>query len=89
MELDYTVFSNKMAFVHKVPVADKIEKYMTEFVLKEPTFNGIVTVFKDTKYFEDNGDIYQRQLEYEVETGKFRKRRYSNPLKWKVVVENS
>lgn len=89
MELKYTVISDKMAFIHKVPIEDKIEKYMTEFVSKEPSFVGIVTVFKDTKYFEDNGDIYQRQLEYEVEQGKFRKRRYSNPLKWKVVVTHS
>jgi hypothetical protein len=85
MKLNYSVISRNMAFIHNVPLDENIDKYMIEFVHREPAFTGKVTVFKDTKYFEDNGDIYQRQYEYEVEKGKYRKIRYSNPLQWKVV----
>jgi len=81
--MKYSLISHKMAFIYDVPIEAKIDDFMIDFVLKEPTFTGVVTVFKDTKFLEDNGEIHQRQYEYEVEQGKFRKKRFTNPLKWK------
>lgn len=84
--MKYTFVSKTWAFVKDVPIDEKNDIPLTSFVRVYPEFSGKVTLFKNTKYFEDNGDIYQRQYDYEIDCGKYRKTRYTGNGKWKIVL---
>lgn len=73
--------------ITNVPINAKNEDYIRSFINEFPAFSGKVTLFKDTKYFEDNGDVYQRHYGYEIDKGRYRKESHrDNP--WKVVLRN-
>ena len=78
--------SPSMIFVDNIPVDAKLDDILRSFVTLRPQFSGSVTVFKDTQYLERDGSTHVRQYQYDVECGKYRKHRYDNSSKWKLVV---
>ncbi len=84
--MNHKLISSKMAFVTDVHKDAKNDDAMRDFVLKHPDFTGTVTLMKDTKYKESNGDVHRRHYDYDVEKGKYRKKLFSNKGKWKVII---
>lgn len=80
------LFSSTYGLITDVPIDAKNEDYIKSFIRDFPDFTGKIVLYKNTKYFEDNGDVYQRQYGYEIDKGKYRKESHrDNP--WKVVNE--
>lgn len=76
MQLDCFVISDTMIFL-RVPKGADSDKYMQFLAKEKPVVIAEVTVFKPDNY--DN----ERQYNYELNAGKYRKKRYSKELPWK------
>lgn len=83
--------ANKLAsptwgLITEVPMGAKNEDYIKSFIKEFPDFSGKIVLYKNTQYFEDNGEVYQRQYGYEVDKGRYRKESYLD-TPWKVAVD--
>ncbi|WP_170972283.1 hypothetical protein [Bacillus yapensis] len=75
------MITNRMAFITEVEKEEKNNKVMQLFVSNYPDFTGEVTIMKKDK--ETSTEKYERHYNYEVESGKYRKYRFSSPFSWK------
>ena len=74
------------AYMSPVPLDVKCNDALEWFIELYPDFQGQLCLMKNTKYTESNGDPQKRHYTYEVDQGKYRKYRYSNPTEWKIVI---
>lgn len=80
--------TNTLGLITNVPIEAKNDDSIRSFIKDFPEFTGKVILYKNTKYFEDNGEIYQRHYDYDIDKGKYRKASYKEKP-WKIVVEGT